>query len=157
MPALFKKAKENRSIYIYREKSILWDIEFVLPYCSKNNYNEKIESSDLYFTNIFKKNRISENMILGEIIQEIISNHKSPQQLAESQSEELLVTAYTQAHKDEIIALFRHDSGRFYYLLDLSKSLLENFTFKTIVEYPTIVVTLLTFLHEYPIENSPIQ
>ncbi|KAI2798706.1 hypothetical protein RDWZM_000173 [Blomia tropicalis] len=152
MPQTFKRAKENKSLFAYKDKLIMWDIEFILPYCIST---EQLSSHHVsYNSMIFKRSRISENKSLIEAINEFafkqpavnVNQHK--QQDSSPTKEQLM--AYLE-NENNIVALFKHDSGKFYYPLDLTKTLLDNFANKTIVEYPTIVVILRQYLSQYPI------
>ena len=122
----------------------------MLPHCILN---------DSYFVVTFKKNRISENRVLADIINDIILNKDDActQELNAAdlkESENVQMKAYRGVPLNDLVALFKHDSGKFYYLLDTNKTLLENFTRKTIVEYPTIVVILRHLLKDYVIQDE---
>lgn len=162
MPSSFKKARLNQSLFVYKEKIISWDIEFVLPYCSRENpssSNCDITNTkyDAFHSFTFKRSRISETQILGEVIQYIISGdicRDAPESDKLKDSTIPQMTAYITAPKENIVALFKHDSGKFHYLLNTSLTLTENFAHKTIVEYPTIVVILQQFLSNYVIQTD---
>ena len=161
MPSSFKKAKLNCSLYVHKEKVILWDIEFIFPYCSKktvpcedNQNDELIElhsPSSVLFSVTFKKNRINENSILKSLIIDLI---QSEEWKNNSEYENIDVSSrhYKDTLLEQIVVLFKHDSGKFYYKLDVNKSLLENFANKTIVEYPTLVIILQKYIDNYNVK-----
>ncbi|OTF69483.1 box C/D snoRNA protein 1-like protein [Euroglyphus maynei] len=151
MPIAFKRARSNRSIYLYKEKTIYWDIDFVFPNCQAKIENRPNDSSDSYRLLCFKRNRISENRRLIDIVQDIIDQPSSlindNDAMDMNQIDEFVFSPY-QNQKYQIF--FKHKSGRYYHPLQPEWTLRRNFEDKTIVEYPTLIIVLQEFAHNYP-------
>ncbi|KAF7490059.1 Box C/D snoRNA protein 1 [Sarcoptes scabiei] len=162
MPLAFKKARSNRSIYLYREKAIHWDIEFIFPNClDTRSENQFIEADPNKFKTIrIKRNRISENLQLSTIINEMISTKEWLKQLDDDdesvidlESNEFDSMKLYRESPNNIIALLQpHSANVSFSKMNLDQSLRKNLFDKTIIEYPTIIVVIEKFLTNYPLD-----
>lgn len=141
MPIAFKRSKINKSIYLYKEKSIYWDIDFIFPYC--NLKNEPINSNNFQLIKI-KRSRISENLTVGDIINQTIhSNDWMNNELKDS--DDLDNIEFTHYKNSDLMVFFKSDN--LMTLLDQRLSLKRNLENKTILEYPILMVILKQFSH----------
>lgn len=146
MPSSFKKAKLNKSIYLYKEKTIYWDIDIIMPCCTVQS-----DCGDSSTTVQFRKCRVSEKTILRQLVVDILTSHEWKADLEEKYTN-VNVINYASHTIDNIHVLFKHDSGKFYHLLDCNRSLADNFANRTIVEYPTFVIIVKNTLNNYCIK-----
>ncbi|KAH9418324.1 Box C/D snoRNA protein 1 [Dermatophagoides pteronyssinus] len=153
MPIAFKRSRSNRSIYLYKEKTIYWDIDFIFPNCLS-----KIEPNEQNYRPLcFKLNRISENGRLIDIVKDIIeqpttiiNNNDDNDNSDLNQIEEFDFSPYQQQGQQQYQILLKHKSGRYYYRLQNEWTLKRNLEDKIIVEYPILVIVLQEFLNNYP-------
>lgn len=149
MPIAFKRSRSNRSIYLYKEQTIYWDIDFTFPNCQSKN-----EASVCQLC--FKCNRISENRLLADIVQEIIdqpnsivNNNNDDNDDDDQCIDRIDEFDFTPYRNQEYQILLKHKSGRHYYRLQREWTLKRNLEDKSIVEYPILVIVLAEFVHNY--------
>ncbi|XP_040216489.1 box C/D snoRNA protein 1 [Rana temporaria] len=123
LPIGFSKRRANTTCYNKREKRFFWHLKLVFPHC-KAEYTEK---------------RVPDDRTLGEILKHYIDPTESDptirQRLKEYVGSSCDVKVFMEAEK-------KAPGPKRYDELDTSKNLRENFKKKTIMEFPTLYVTL---------------
>ncbi|XP_073449705.1 box C/D snoRNA protein 1 isoform X2 [Aquarana catesbeiana] len=123
LPIGFSKRRANSTFYHKKEQRFYWHLKLVFPQC-KAEYTEK---------------RVPDDRTLGEILKHYIDPTESDltirQRLKEYVSSPCDVKVFMEAEK-------KVPGPKRYYELDTSKNLRENLKKKTIIEFPTLYVTL---------------
>lgn len=130
LPIGFRKRKENSTFFHKRQQKFYWCLKLVFPQ-SHAEYFEK---------------RVPEDQTLHQLLKAYIDPQESDpvirQRLKVYVRDPSGVAVLMKVEKR------KHDSVR-YYELDSRKSLLENLKNKTIIEYPTLYVTLKEFEKDF--------
>lgn len=137
MPIAFQRSKSNKSIYLYKEKAIYWDIDFIFPYCNLKNSNS-------FKSFKIKRSRISENLTVGDIINETIHSNDWITEPKEFNDDNIEFIHYKNS---DLMVLFKRDNELI--LLDQRTSLKRNLENKTIFEYPILMIILKQFSNLY--------
>lgn len=141
LPAGFEKRNKSKTTFMYDKKEILWDIELIFTHITvKGNLIEKPSSITL--------NRMSEKKTLSEIIQSILN----PTDIMERINLWKFLTSYRLTDPSSIVVLL--SNGKKFHEVDMNQNLAKILECKTIVEYPTFVVTLTEFKDLFPIETN---
>jgi len=123
MPAGFSKRKSNRTAFIYKEKAIHWDVEWILK-----SFNS--DSSDL----VIHDQRVAENTQ----VEEALNRHLTPTDaIAELDKTKLMKTYLS---KGNLTVLLKTEDG-LTKMNDLKCTLQEALVGKTVIEFPSFVLT----------------
>ncbi|XP_071096633.1 box C/D snoRNA protein 1-like [Haliotis cracherodii] len=131
MPYPMSKRKNNRTIFLYRTKEILWQIEWKFPHADAS-FMDKKQNQSLTLETLLNKylhQNEADPLVLHQLRQYV----------------EVGVAGCCLLMKAE----GRPANDVRYHELDLSKSVLENLRGKCVVEYPTINVVLRTCSQNY--------
>jgi len=160
MPAGFQKRKNNTTCYMYNEKTINWDIDCKFPHALDQNGLKNLEevlNDDLVVSHSeysLIKRRISENVILSELISQFISTND----INDNYEQNRRLIFYRNCGIEGISVLFKLEfqnlKHKKYIELDLNKTIKENLFGKTVIEFPTFVFILNKFKHSFDIIPS---
>ncbi|XP_018417347.1 PREDICTED: box C/D snoRNA protein 1 [Nanorana parkeri] len=126
LPIGFSKRRANSTFYNRKEQKFYWHLKLVFPHCQAE----------------FTDKRVPDDRTLGEILKNYIDPTQSDptirQRLKEYVGSPCDVKVFMEAEKKE-------PGPKRYYELDISRSLRANLQKKTVVEFPTLYVTLKGF------------
>ncbi|KAM5148935.1 box C/D snoRNA protein 1 [Mantella aurantiaca] len=126
LPIGFSKRRANSTFYNKKEQRFYWHLKLVFPQC-KAEYTER---------------RVPDDRKLSEILKNYIDPAESDptirQRLKEYVGSPCDIKVFMEAEKKE-------PGQKRYYELDTSKNLRENLQKKTVIEFPTLYVTLKGF------------
>ncbi|XP_033821084.2 box C/D snoRNA protein 1 [Periophthalmus magnuspinnatus] len=135
LPCTFTKSKENSTFFNSKEKRFMWHLKLVFPHSRAE----------------FTQRRVSDQLTLLEILNSYI--HPSESDPAARQKLKMYV------HEPlEHVKVFMKSEGRKansvrYHELDLHKSLRDNLSYKTLIEYPVLHVVLRAHWKDYPLKG----
>ncbi|XP_069497794.1 box C/D snoRNA protein 1 isoform X2 [Ambystoma mexicanum] len=132
LPIGFTKRRENSTFFHRREQRFYWHLKLLFP------------QSDAEYC----ENRVPDDKTLHQILKTYIDPEESDPVFRQR------LKAYVQVESHVIVLMKvekrKNDSVR-YYELDCSKSLFENLRNKTVIEYPTVLVTLKEFKNDFAV------
>uniref|UniRef100_UPI00398E9C90 box C/D snoRNA protein 1 n=1 Tax=Pristiophorus japonicus TaxID=55135 RepID=UPI00398E9C90 len=136
LPIGFTKRRENSTYFNKREQQFYWHLKLLFPQ-SRTEYTEK---------------RVSASKTVGELLRGYIDPGEADPVIQQK------LKVYVLAPVNEVriymkVENRKHNSAR-YYRLDSSKSLAENLSHKTVIEYPTLHVVLKVNSLEYRLLND---
>ncbi|KAI1290038.1 Box C/D snoRNA protein 1 [Halotydeus destructor] len=135
LPAGFSKRRSNRSTYMYKEKAIYWDIEWIFAAHNK-------DESDF----IFQEHRVCENLP----IKDCLARHVSPTDVFVEFDKTTRLSKYR--NSDEVTVLLKTE--RCLFRADMDKGMKDNLIGKTLVEFPTFIVILKECENHYTIVEN---
>lgn len=135
LPITFTKSKENSTVFITKEKMFLWHLKLIFPQSSTE----------------FSQKRVSDRQTLEQILTPYIHPTESDPVTRQK------LKMYVQTPHDQV-KIFMKAEGRKansvrYHHLDISKTLKDNLSFKTMIEYPVLHVVLRDHWKEYPLKG----
>ncbi|XP_044157245.1 box C/D snoRNA protein 1 [Bufo gargarizans] len=135
LPLGFTKRKTNSTFFHKKEQRFYWHLKLQFPQ-SQAEYTEK---------------RVPDNKTLNEILKTYIDPAQSDPTIRQRLRE------YVRSPSDVkvfMVAERKMPGPNRYYELDASESLLENLRNKTVIEYPTLYVTLKDFTKDILLVNQ---
>ncbi|KAK1896659.1 Box C/D snoRNA protein 1 [Dissostichus eleginoides] len=134
-PHHLTKSKENSTVFITKEKMFLWHLKLIFPQSSTE----------------FSQKRVSDRQTLEQILTPYIHPTESDPVTRQK------LKMYVQTPHDHV-KIFMKAEGRKansvrYHHLDISKTLKDNLSFKTMIEYPVLHVVLRDHWKEYPLKG----
>lgn len=130
LPAGFKRRLRNHTSFMYREKVIEWTLEWLF-----------LLDEDDTFKII--EDRVSESELLIDRLTRLIEKS----QLARSKVDLKLLP--------QVILFIRHETSKFFTQVDINDALCKVLLGKSILEYPSFVVTLPKYAHRFQVLPSP--
>ena len=129
LPAGFKRRLRNHTSFMYREKIIEWTLEWLFLLDEHDTF-KVIED------------RVSESELLIARLTGLVEKNPT---IASKVDLKLL---------PQIILFIRHESSKFFTQVDINDSLFKALLGKSILEYPTFVVTVPKYAHKFPILSN---
>ncbi|RWS29428.1 box C/D snoRNA protein 1-like protein [Leptotrombidium deliense] len=133
LPAGFKRRLNNKTTYMYAEKMIFWDLEWVLTHCVGVN------SETITVIN----RRVPENTMVSKVIENIVKPNSDEEWNKK-------YSMYQSAGFKGICVLLELQCKK-YCEVDLSSTISEVLSGKTIIEYPTFLITLKDNKHSFDV------
>ncbi|KAM4739130.1 box C/D snoRNA protein 1 [Anableps anableps] len=135
LPVTFTKSKENSTFYLTKEKRFLWHLKLIFPQSSSE----------------FSQRRVSDSQTLIQILTAYIHPTESDPVTRQK------LKMYVHYQFDDV-KIFMKAEGRKansvrYHELDAEKSLRDNLSYKTIIEYPVLHVVLRDYWKDYPLKG----
>ncbi|KAM4574783.1 box C/D snoRNA protein 1 [Fundulus diaphanus] len=135
LPVTFTKSKENSTFFLTKDKKFLWHLKLIFP-----------QSSSEYI-----QRRVSDSQTLIQILTAYI--HPTESDPVARQKLKMYVH-----HPFDHVKVFMKAEGRKansvrYHQLEVEKSLKDNLSYKTIIEYPVLHVVLRDHWEHYPLKG----
>ncbi|XP_061681310.1 box C/D snoRNA protein 1 [Syngnathoides biaculeatus] len=135
LPSTFTKSKENSTIFNSREKLFLWHMKIVFPQ-SGTEYTQK---------------RVCDRLTLEEILMPFIHPTESDPAIRQK------LRRYVHAPIEDVNVFMKAEGQKAsavrYHKMDLQKSLRDNLSSKTLIEYPSLHVVLSDFWKDFPVKE----
>ncbi|XP_015246666.1 PREDICTED: box C/D snoRNA protein 1 isoform X1 [Cyprinodon variegatus] len=136
LPVTFTKSKENSTFFLTKEKRFLWHLKLVFPQ-SSSEYSQR---------------RVSD----GQTLTQILTAYIHPTESDPVVRQKLKMYSH---HPFDDVKVFMKAEGRKansvrYHELDIEKSLRDNLSYKTIIEYPVLHVVLRDHWEDYPLKGT---
>lgn len=135
LPAGFEKRKRNKTMYHFRDKCLLWTVEF--EFTSEKCYSVILD-------------RINENRTWKEVISDLMD----PKDVFEHYERFHNLQSFKETGVDNLIVLLKVDARKIFWKMDPNETIVKSLEGKTIVEYPTIIVTTKCKESDYPIMSA---
>ncbi|XP_061593219.1 box C/D snoRNA protein 1 [Cololabis saira] len=135
LPVTFTKNKENSTFFRSRDKVFLWHLKLMFPQSSSE----------------FSQRRVSDMQTLKQILTAYI--HPTESDPVTRQKLKMYVHAPFDDVKVFMKAEGRKANSVRYHELDVEKSLRDNLSYKTIIEYPVLHVALRDHWTDYPLKG----
>uniref|UniRef100_UPI0037E808F6 box C/D snoRNA protein 1 n=1 Tax=Semicossyphus pulcher TaxID=241346 RepID=UPI0037E808F6 len=132
LPVTFTKSRENSTFFLTKERLFLWHVKLLFPQSSTE----------------FSQRRVSEKQTLEQILTPYI--HPTESDPVTRQKLKVYVHALSDDVKVFMKAEGRKANSVRYHELDIHKSLRDNLSYKTLIEYPVLHVVLRDHWKEYP-------
>ncbi|XP_077464162.1 box C/D snoRNA protein 1 [Stigmatopora argus] len=136
LPSTFTRRKENSTIFKYGEKVFMWHLKILFPQSGTE----------------FSQKRVCDGLTLEEILKAYI--HPTDSDPVVRQKLKRYVLTPTEEVNVFMKAEGRKANSVRYHKLDLRKSLRDNLTNKTLIEYPILHVVLRDHWKDFPLEES---
>ncbi|XP_047444280.1 box C/D snoRNA protein 1 isoform X3 [Mugil cephalus] len=135
LPVSFTKSRENSTFFLTKEKLFLWHLKLIFPQSSSE----------------FSQRRVSDKQTLEQILTGYI--HPTESDPVKRQK----LKMYVQAPLDHVKVFMKAEGRKAnsvrYHELDIQKSLRDNLSYKTLIEYPVLHVVLKDHWREYPLKG----
>ncbi|XP_028299638.1 box C/D snoRNA protein 1 [Gouania willdenowi] len=136
LPVTFTKSRENSTIFISKEKKFLWHLKLVFPQSSSE----------------FSQRRVPDTHTLEQILNAYIH----PTESDPVKRQRLKMYALTPFNH---IKVFMKAEGRKgnsvrYHEMEMQKSLRDNLSYKTLIEYPVLHVVLRDHWEDFPLKGT---
>uniref|UniRef100_A0A1A7XTV2 Box C/D snoRNA protein 1 n=1 Tax=Iconisemion striatum TaxID=60296 RepID=A0A1A7XTV2_9TELE len=135
LPVTFTKSKENSTFFVQKEKRFLWHLKLIFPQSNTE----------------FSKRRVSEDQTLIQILTAYI--HPTESDPVTRQKLKMYVNYPFNHVKVFMKAEGRKANSVRYHELDINKSLRENLSYKTLIEYPVLYVVLRDYWKDFPLKG----
>ncbi|KAM7409789.1 hypothetical protein PAMA_001332 [Pampus argenteus] len=135
LPITFTKSRENSTFFLTKEKQFLWHVKLIFP------------QSNTEFT----QRRVSDGKTLEQILTPYI--HPTESDPVTRQKLKMYVHASFDHVKVFMKAEGRKANSVRYHKLDLQKSMRDNLSYKTLIEYPVLHVVLRDYWKDYPLKG----
>ncbi|XP_053286555.1 box C/D snoRNA protein 1 [Pleuronectes platessa] len=136
LPITFTKSKENSTFFLSKEKQFMWHLKFMF-------IQSKTE---------FSQRRVSDSQTLKQLLTPYI--HPTESDPVTRQKLKVYVQAPSNHVKVFLKAEGRKANSVRYHELDIQKSLRDNLSYKTLIEYPVLHVVLREHWKEYPLKGA---
>ncbi|KAM8875230.1 box C/D snoRNA protein 1 [Spinachia spinachia] len=136
LPITFTKSKENSTLFFTKEKQFLWHVKVIFPQSSTE----------------FSQRRVLDGQTLEQILTPYI--HPTESDPVKRQKLKMYVRTPFDHVKVFMKAEGRKANSVRYHELDLCKTLRDNLSYKTIIEYPVLQVVLREHWKEFPLRGS---
>ncbi|CAI5637202.1 unnamed protein product [Oreochromis niloticus] len=135
LPITFTKSRENSTFFLTKEKLFLWHLKLIFPQSSSE----------------FTQRRVSDKQTLKQILTAYI--HPTESEPVTRQK----LKMYVQARFDHVKVFMKVEGRKAnavrYHELDIEKSLRDNLSYKTLIEYPVLHVVLKDHWKDYPLKG----
>ncbi|XP_011613399.2 box C/D snoRNA protein 1 [Takifugu rubripes] len=135
LPVTFTKSRENSTFCLTREKIFLWHLKLVFPQSNTE----------------FSQRRVSDKKTLEQILTPYIHPTESDPVTRQK------LKIYVQAPVDHVKVFMKAEGRKAnsvrYHELDIQKTLGDNLSYKTLIEYPVLHVVLREQWKEYPLKG----
>ncbi|XP_070765488.1 box C/D snoRNA protein 1 [Enoplosus armatus] len=135
LPITFTKSRENSTVFLAKEKLFLWHLKLVFPQSSTE----------------FSQRRVSDKQTL----EQILASYVHPTESAPVTRQKLKM--YVHAPFDRVKVFMKAEGRKAnsvrYHELDIHKSLRDNLSYKTLIEYPVLHVVLRDHWKDYPLKG----
>ncbi|XP_054458823.1 box C/D snoRNA protein 1 [Anoplopoma fimbria] len=135
LPITFTKSKENSTVFFTKEKLFLWHLKLIFPQSSTE----------------FSQRRVSEMQTLEQILTPYI--HPTESDPVTCQKLKMYVRTPFDHVKVFMKAEGRKANSVRYHELDIHKTLRDNLSYKTLIEYPVLHVVLRDHWKEFPLKG----
>ncbi|XP_019953866.1 box C/D snoRNA protein 1 [Paralichthys olivaceus] len=135
LPITFTKSRENSTVFLSKEKLFMWHLKLIFPQGSTE----------------FSQRRVSDSQTLKQILTPYI--HPTESDPVTRQKLKVYVHAPSSDVKVFMKAEGRKANSVRYHELDIQKSLRDNLSYKTLIEYPVLHVVLREHWKEYPLKG----
>ncbi|XP_034530070.1 box C/D snoRNA protein 1 [Notolabrus celidotus] len=135
LPVTFTKSRENSTFFLSKERLFLWHVKLVFPQSSTE----------------FSQRRVSEKQTLEEILTPYI--HPTESDPVTRQKLKMYVHTPFDHVKVFMKAEGRKANSVRYHELDIHKTLRDNLSYKTLIEYPVLHVVLRDQWNNYPLKG----
>ncbi|CAJ1061084.1 box C/D snoRNA protein 1 [Xyrichtys novacula] len=136
LPVTFTKSRENSTFFLSKERVFLWHVKLVFPQSGAE----------------FSQRRVSEQQTLEQILTPYI--HPTESDPVTRQKLKMYVHAPFDHVKVFMKAEGRKANSVRYHELDIHKSLRDNLSYKTLIEYPVLHVVLGDHWKNYPLKGQ---
>ncbi|KAM9384250.1 box C/D snoRNA protein 1 isoform 1-T1 [Pholidichthys leucotaenia] len=138
LPVTFTKSRENSTFFLAKEKLFLWHLKLIFPQSSSE----------------FSQRRVSDKQTLKQILNAYIDPSESDPVTRQK------LKMYVHAPFDHVKVFMKAEERKAnsvrYHELDLHKSLRDNLSNKTLIEYPVLHVVLKDYWKDYPLKGAAI-
>ncbi|XP_063357269.1 box C/D snoRNA protein 1 [Pelmatolapia mariae] len=135
LPITFSKSRENSTFFLTKEKLFLWHLKLIFPQSSSE----------------FTQRRVSDKQTLKQILTAYIHPTESDPVTRQK------LKMYVQARFDHVKVFMKVEGRKAnsvrYHELDIEKSLRDNLSYKTLIEYPVLHVVLKDYWKDYPLKG----
>ncbi|XP_040896161.1 box C/D snoRNA protein 1 [Toxotes jaculatrix] len=135
LPTTFTKSRENSTFFLAKEKQFMWHLKLIFPQSSTE----------------FSQRRVSDRQTLKQVLTSYI--HPSESDPVTRQK----LKMYVQAPSDHVKVFMKAEGRKAnsvrYHELDMLKSLRDNLSYKTLIEYPVLHVVCREHWKEYPLKG----
>ncbi|XP_026179242.1 box C/D snoRNA protein 1 [Mastacembelus armatus] len=135
LPISFTKSRENSTFFFAKEKQFMWHLKLIFPQSSTE----------------FSQRRVSDRKTLEEILTSYI--HPTESNPVTRQKLKMYVHTPFDHVKVFMKAEGRKANSLRYHELAIQKSLRDNLSYKTLIEYPVLHVVLRNHWKEYPLKG----
>ncbi|XP_008297806.1 box C/D snoRNA protein 1 [Stegastes partitus] len=135
LPVSFTKSRENSTFFLNKEKQFLWHLKLIFPQSSSE----------------FSQRRVCDRQTLEQILTAYI--HPTESEPVTRQKLKMYVHAPFDHVKVFMKAEGRKANSVRYHELDIQKSLRDNLSYKTLIEYPVLHVVLRDQWKDYPLKG----
>ncbi|XP_074491084.1 box C/D snoRNA protein 1 isoform X1 [Sebastes fasciatus] len=135
LPVTFTKSKENSTLFYTREQEFLWHVKLIFPQSSTE----------------FSQRRVSDRQTLEQILTPYI--HPTESDPVTRQKLKMYVHTPFDHVKVFMKAEGRKANSVRFNELDIRKTLKDNLSYKTLIEYPVLHVVLGDHWKEYPLKG----
>ncbi|XP_022593835.1 box C/D snoRNA protein 1 [Seriola dumerili] len=135
LPITFSKSRENSTFFLAKEKQFLWHLKLIFPQSSTE----------------FSQRRVSDRQTLNQILTPYI--HPTESDPVTRQKLKMYVHTPFDHVKVFMKAEGRKANSVRYHELDIQKSLRENLSYKTLIEYPVLHVVRREYWKDYPLKG----
>lgn len=135
LPCTFSKSKENSTVFYSKEKRFMWHLKLLFPQSSAE----------------FTQRRVSDQLTLQEILIPYI--HPTDSDPVSRQKLKMYVQEPFEHVKIFMKAEGRKANSVRYHELDLQKTLRDNLSYKTLIEYPVLHVVLKGHWEDYALKG----
>ncbi|XP_060934629.1 box C/D snoRNA protein 1 [Limanda limanda] len=136
LPITFTRSKENSTFFLSKEKQFMWHLKFMF-------LQSKTE---------FSQRRVPDSQTLKQLLTPYI--HPTESDPVTRQKLKVYVHAPSNHVKVFMKAEGRKANSVRYHELDIQKSLRDNLSYKTLIEYPVLHVVLREHWKEYPLKGA---
>ncbi|KAM7388152.1 hypothetical protein PAMP_024350 [Pampus punctatissimus] len=135
LPITFTKSRENSTFFLTKEKQFLWHVKLIFPQSNTE----------------FSQRRVSDGKTLEQILTPYI--HPTESDPVTRQKLKMYVHASFDHVKVFMKAEGRKANSVRYHKLDFQKSMRDNLSYKTLIEYPVLHVVLRDYWKDYPLKG----
>ncbi|XP_022070658.2 box C/D snoRNA protein 1 [Acanthochromis polyacanthus] len=135
LPVSFSRSRENSTVFLRKDKQFLWHLKLVFPQSSLE----------------FSQRRVCDTQTLEQILTPYI--HPTESEPVTRQKLKMYVHAPFDDVKIFMKAEGRKANSVRYHELNIHKSLRDNLSYKTLIEYPVLHVVLRDHWKDYPLKG----
>ncbi|XP_068445582.1 box C/D snoRNA protein 1 [Clinocottus analis] len=136
LPITFTKSKENSTVFFTKEKMFLWHLKVIFPQSSTE----------------FSQRRVSDR----QTVEQILTPYIHPTESDPVTRQKLKV--YVRTPFDHVKVFMKAEGRKAnsvrYHELDIRKTLRDNLSYKTLIEYPVLHVVLGDHWKEFPLKGQ---
>ncbi|XP_029906098.1 box C/D snoRNA protein 1 [Myripristis murdjan] len=136
LPVTFTKSRENSTFFLIKQNQFLWHLKFIFPQSSTE----------------FSQRRVPDTETLEQILTPYI--HPTESDPVKRQKLKMYVHAPFDHIKVFMKAEGRKANAVRYHELDIKKSLRDNLSYKTLIEYPVLHVVVRDHWQDYPLKGT---